>query len=250
MKNQYKLLLTLTVLILASTACVFPRLVPKGTSTPKDLTPVSINEDLANFTEIDIEAAGPIFLVQGGTHNIQIDGPKSIVEDITFEVRNGVLVIKHSKNIWDWVTDNDYPTITITFENLTHFAFEGGSELVANDLHTDSLLVVVQGGASLDMLNLNVDSLEMDIQGGTDIDISGVAGIQTLKFAGGANYDAEDLKSASISLRIEGAVSATIWATDQLDLDLNGAYDVRYYGNPSLTQKIQGVGKVESLGEK
>ncbi len=250
MKNRLRILLTLSMLILASTACAFPRLLPREKSTPKDTTPVSINEDLADFTEIDVEAAGPIFLVQGDTHAIQIDGPKSIVDNITFEVRNGVLLIKHSGNIWDWVTERDYPTITITFENLTRFVFEGGSELVANDLHTDSLSIVMKGGASLDMLNLNVKTLDMVAEGGTDIEISGVAETQKLDFSGGTNFDAEDLRSASVSLHIEGAVSATVWATETLDLDLSGAYDVKYYGNPSLTQDIQGVGNVQGLGEK
>jgi len=250
MKNRLKILFSLTAIFLAISACTFPRLSPKKTSLPKETTPVSVNENLADFTEIDIEGAGPIFLIQGDTHTIQIDGPKSIVEDITFEVRNGVLVIKHSGDMWDWITENDFPTITITFEKLTRFVFEGGSELVANDLQGDSLSVVMEGGASLDMLNLNVNTLEMDVQGGTDIDISGVAGVQTLKFAGGTNYDAENLKSATVSLNIEGVVSATIWVTDTLDLDLSGAYDVKYYGSPSVTQSIQGVGNVEGLGEK
>lgn len=250
MKNRLRILFTLTAIFLAITACGFPRLLPRETSTPKDTTPVSINQDLADFTEIDIEAAGPIYLIQGDTHAIQIEGPKSIVENITFEVRNGVLLIKHSDDDWGWVTDRDFPTITITFKNLTRFVFEGGAELVANDLHTETLSVVMKGGASLDMMNLNVNSLEMDIRGGTDIEISGMAGIQTLKFAGGTNYNAEDLQSSRVSLHIEGAVSATIWVIDTLDLDLNGAYNVKYYGNPSVTQSIKGVGNVEGLGDK
>lgn len=250
MKNRLRILLTLSILIFTVTACVIPRLVPRETSAPADKTPVNVNESLSPFTEIDVEAAGPIFLVQGDTHTIQIDGPKSIVEDITFEVRNGVLLIKHSGTIWDWITDRDYPTITITFENLTRFVFQGGSELVANDLQTDSLFINMQGGASLDMMNLNVRTLEMVVEGGTDIEITGVADAQKLDFSGGTNYKAEDLRSASISLHIEGAVSATVWATEALDLDLSGAYDVKYYGNPSLTQDIQGVGNVQGLGEK
>jgi hypothetical protein len=121
---------------------------------------------------------------------------------------------------------------------------------VAKDLRTDSLSVMLQGGASLDFTNMNVKALDMVIEGGSEIDISGIAETQTLKFAGGTNYDAEDLKSVSVSLKIEGAVSATVWATETLDLDVSGVYNVRYYGNPSVTQKIQGVGNIEGMGEK
>lgn len=250
MKNRLRILLSLSIIIFAMTACTFPRLMPRETSTPKDATPVSINEDLTPFTEIDIEAAGPIFLVQGDKHAILIEGPKNIVEGITYEVRNGVLLVKHSRDMLDWITDRDYPTITITFENLTRFVLEGGTELVAKDLKTDSLSIVMQGGASLDFTNMNVKALDMVIEGGSEIDISGIAETQALKFAGGTNYDAEDLKGISISLKIEGAVSATVWATETLDLDVSGVYNVRYYGNPRVTQKVQGVGNIEGLGEK
>ena len=250
MKNQLKILLALSAIFLAITACAFPRLTQRKTSTPKDTTPVSISEDLPDFTEIDIEAAGPIFLIQGDSHAIQIDGSKSIVEDITFEVRNGVLIIKHSGDKWGWITERDFPTITITFEKLTRFVFEGGSKIIANDLQSESLSIVMQGGASLAMANLNVRDLDLTIEGGAEIDISGIAETQTLDFKGGTNYDAKDLQSASVSLHTEGAVSATVWATVTLDLDLNGAYDVNYYGNPSVTQSIQGVGNVEGLGDK
>ncbi len=250
MKNRLRILLTLSTLIFAITACVFPRLTPRETPVPGDTSFVGVGDTLSNFTEIDIEAAGPIFLVQGDKHAILIEGPKNIVEGITYEVRNGVLLIKHSRDILDWITDRNYPTITITFESLTRFVLEGGSKIIANDLRSESLAIVMQGGASLDMANLNVRDLDLTIEGGSDIDISGVAKSQMLDFKGGTNYDAEDLQSASISLHTEGAVSATVWATETLDLDLNGAYDVRYYGTPSLTQSIQGIGNVEGLGEK
>lgn len=248
MKNRIRILLTLSILVLLTSAC-FPRLV-RTTPDSESQTPISEGQDLAAFTEIDIEAAGPVFLIQGNTHSIQIEGPKGAVEDITFEVRNGVLIIKHSNNIWDWITARDYPTITITFNDLTRFILQGGTELVADDLDTESLTMQLEGGASVKMSNLNVTDLVFDVEGGMDINIDGVAETQTLRFAGGTSYDAENLKSADVKLKIEGAVTATIWATELLDLNLSGAYDVKYYGNPSVTQSVQGVGNVESLGEK
>lgn len=248
MKNRIKILLTLSILVFLTTAC-FPRLV----RTTPETTPkarVTDEGELSPFTEIDVEAAGPILLIQGNTHSIKVEGTQNAVEKITFEVRNGVLIIKHSNDIWDWITDKDFPSITITFVDLTCFVLEGGTELVANDLKTDSLTMDLQGGASVKMSNLNVNTLEFDVQGGTDIKIDGVAKNQTLDFAGGINYKAEDLQSADVRLKMEGAGSATVWATESLDLDLSGAYDVKYYGNPSVTQRVQGVGNVESLGEK
>lgn len=249
MKSRFKLLLILSILAVITTACS-PSLVRRSTPKPDSQIPVIEAFELAPFTKIDIEAAGPIILIQGNTHAIQIEGLQNVVKDITFEVRDGVLVIKHSNTIWDWITERDFPTITITFKNLTHFNQQGGSELVANNLQSESLSMVMRGGASVNILDLNVDTFMLQVEGGAHINISGIAASQTASFQGGSNYDAEELRSDSVRLKIEGAVSATVWATELLDLDLNGAYDVKYYGSPSLTQSIKGVGSVESMGDK
>ncbi len=94
------------------------------------------------------------------------------------------------------------------------------------------------------------DSLDLHVEGGANINIDGVVESQTLRFAGGTNYDAKDLQSATVNLRTDGAVSATIWVADALNLNLSGVYNVRYYGNPAITQNVQGIGNIEGLGDK
>ncbi|NLB70696.1 MAG: DUF2807 domain-containing protein [Chloroflexi bacterium] len=249
MITRLKILLTLSILVLATNACI-PRLVRRTTPEPSSQTQITQEADLTPFNEIDIEAAGRIFLVQGTSNSIKIEGLQSVVDDISYKVSNGALVITHTNRIWGWISDRDFPTITITFENLNQFKMQGGTELVANNLKTDSLTMIMEGGASVQMENLEVDTLNLKLEGGLDFNVDGSAHNQIIHFQGGVNYDAGDLKSNSIELKLEGAGSATIWATESLDLDLSGAYNVNYYGNPNLNQNIQGVGNVESLGEK
>ncbi len=263
MKNRIKLFLTLLVFIFVVSACSLPRLVPRTTPAPDDQnlipgetnmpgdkTPISEGQKLDTFTKIDIQAGGPIFLIQGDSHSIQIEGRRDIVKDITYQVKNGVLMVRYSRDVWGWFSAFDYPTITIHFKDLEQFTLEGGSEVVANDVQSENLRMDFRGGASLEMKNLKADSLDLQVEGGANINIDGVVETQTLRFAGGTNYDGEDLQSATVNLHTEGAVSVTVWVTDALDLDLSGVYNVQYYGNPAITQNVQGAGNIERLGDK
>lgn len=264
MRNRIKIIIALSIFVLAASACGIPHLVPRTTSVPEDKdmipsdetslsedkTPISEGQNLDTFTKIDIRGGGPIFLIQGDSHSIQIEGRRSIVEDITYEVKDGVLIIRFIRDIPNWLSTFDYPTITINFKQLDQFVFEGGSEVIANDIHSKTLTMEIRGGASLEMKNLMADSLDLHVEGGANINIDGVVESQTLRFAGGTNYDAKDLQSATVNLRTDGAVSATIWAADALNLNLAGVYNVRYYGNPAITQNVQGIGNIEGLGDK
>ena len=57
-------------------------------------------------------------------------------------------------------------------------------------------------------------------------------------------------KNLIVDLKAEGAVDAKVWAVNELTLKLSGAYNVKYYGDPSIKQEVEGVGSVEGLGNK
>lgn len=250
MKNNTRVLLFLLALLLVSTAC-FP-LKKKGappTNDPNE-TRITISENLTEFTKIDIESAGKINLVQGDSHSIEIEGPKSMIDRIKYSVSNGTLKVTLDRSFWQWFTEYTLPVMTITFANLEELDFKGGSKLTLNDLTTENLVIDIEGGAQVVMENLSARFLDFSMQGGGDVEITGVADIQKIRAEGGVNYQAGDLKSLNVDLNAQGAVNAEIWATTELILKLSGAYNVSYYGEPSIKQDVEGVGTIEGLGTK
>ena len=254
MKTNLKILITLIVVLFAASACI-PRLVPRTTPEPDadssaSDTPVTEEQDLQAFTEIDIEGAGVIYLVQGSGHSIVIDGTQHVLNRISYEVRNNVLIVDYESHFLDWPSVNDYPTITITFEELDHFKFQGGGEIIADGIDSDSLDIDIQGGIRFDLTDLSAATFDLTAEGGAAIAVSGRAQTQKVKLAGGSSYEAEDLQSSNVAIKADGGISIVVWATETLNLDLTGAYNVKYYGNPSVTQNVQGIGNIEDLGEK
>ena len=71
---------------------------------------------------------------------------------------------------------------------------------------------------------------------------SGGAGFRYLDYTG------KDLQSADTKVVVSGFGSATVSASDTLDVRITGSGNVDYYGKPEVTQTITGFGKLSSKG--
>lgn len=252
MKNRFRLLAFLSVLLLTTMACSITRRTPTPppAADEKDQNVlVSEIRQLGEFTKIDMDGGAKVNLVQGNQHSIVVEGSRRVVDQVVTEVKDGVLEIRYRdrKLFENWAENL---TLTITFANLSDFRLDGGAELKADNLNLEGLSIAINGGASVKLENLLANTLTMKIAGGGDIRVSGIVENQDVEVSGGTNYQAEDLKSSNVSVKVIGAANVEIWATGTLDLDLAGAYSVKYWGSPVITQKISGLGEVKALGEK
>jgi len=252
MKNRFRLMAFLSVLLLTTMACSITRrtLTPTPQTIEKDQTMlVSEIRQLGVFTKIEMDGGATVILVQGNEHSIKVEGTQRIVDQLRTEVKDGVLVIDYrDRKLFELWAEN--PTLTITFKDLSDFKLDGGVELKADDLNLEKIKFTINGGASVRLNNLVVNTLNMSLAGGGDIHVSGVAENLTIDVSGGTNFEAGDLKCANVSVKIAGAGNVEVWVTDKLNLDLAGAYSVSYWGSPEITQSIAGIGQVKALGEK
>lgn len=252
MKNSFRLLAFLSVLLMMSVACSLTRnsQVPNPQSDQDDQK-ISVSEirQLDTFSKIEMEGGAKVMLVQGDEYSIKVEGTKRIVDQVTTEVKDGVLMIDYrdKKLIKLWI---DSPTLTITFPDLSSFRLDGGAELKADGLKLDILNFKINGGANVRMNDLAVNTLNMTVDGGSDVHVSGAAENLSIDIMGGTNFESEDFECANVNVEVDGAANVVVWATQTLKLDLAGAYSVSYWGSPVITQSIGGIGQVKALGNK
>ncbi len=252
MNNRFRLIAFLSVLLLTTMACGITRRTPTpppATNEKDQNVLVSELRQLGEFTRIDMDGGAKVNLVQGSEHSITVEGSRRVVDQVLTEVKDGVLEIHYrdKKLFENWA---ESLTLTITFTNLSDFRLDGGVELYADGLNLENLNIIINGGANVKMNNLLANTLGMSLAGGGDIHISGIAENHTVNVSGGTNYQAEDLKSAYVSVKVIGAANVVVWATETLNLDLAGAYSVNYWGSPQITQSVTGLGEIKALGEK
>ena len=66
---------------------------------------------------------------------------------------------------------------------------------------------------------------------------------------GASEYEAKELLCNNIKAELNGASMMKISVTDLLDVEVNGAGEVSYYGSPEVKSDVHGAGKVKQKSE-
>ena len=89
---------------------------------------------------------------------------------------------------------------------------------------------------------------EISVNGAGNITIAdGKASSLRIALNGAATIDAQNYEVDSVSVNLSGAGDVKIWAVSGLDYQISGVGTVRYRGNPTLSGRTNGLGRVNRL---
>ena len=208
---------------------------------------VTEEREIGDFSQVSLEGFGELTITQGDAPELTITAEDNILNKIITEVRGDTLVITFEKGF------NVAPTKKIQFElvvtELEGLTLSGAGDIFINALESTSLDVTISGAGSLDIYHLEAKTVTIELSGAGDVEITGEVADQTLRLSGAGSYDAGDLQSQTAVVEISGFGNSTLWAEDALDITMDGAGQLEYYGQPVVSQHISGAGSIESLGE-
>ena len=236
-------LLALSVTSVSFIGCPGPRIVGSG---------VVITEarDASGFDAIRIRGFGQINLVQGEEEGLVIEGEDNIVEILRTRVEGTQLIIDFEPDLQNATIIPTEPLIIdVMLIDIDTVEVEGAAEVTTESLVTDTLELSVEGAAECTLTGLDVTSVMTQVDGAAQITMAGMAMTQGVELNGIAEYDAPTLMTDTTVIEVNGIGSATVWATNVLDVTLNSIGDVSYYGSPTVMSDINGFGSVDRLGE-
>jgi hypothetical protein len=211
----------------------------------------SEDRDVKDFHAIDISGTGEAVILQGDKEGIHIEAEDNLLPYLETKVDNGVLYIgtKHDGTITSFV-----PTRPILYKiyvkDLDRFSISGAVKVTSESLTAQSLALNISGTAIVDLKKISAENIDSNVSGTATIHLAGKSGKQTLNLSGLSNYDASDLECDTVILDGSGTSKVVIWVHNTLKMNLSGAANVDYYGNPSVTKEVSGVANIVSHGEK
>ncbi len=212
---------------------------------------VSESREVSGFGKVRLDGAGRLFITQGEEESLEIEAEDNLMDKLTSDVEDGTLVLGYEEKPWrTTVIPTNGITYTLTVKDLTGVTFNGAGDLEMAALETSSLDVEINGAGQLSIDELTAENLMVHIAGTSTISVSGQVSTQEVVIDGAGNYKAEDLKTESTSIEINGIGNAIVWAIDTLEINIDGGGTVNYYGTPSVTQDINGLGDINNRGEK
>lgn len=188
----------------------------------KDDKLVTRNISLSDFNSISNEFIADVKYTQGPT-SFTVSAPQYILDRLSVEVRDSVLVIGNNK---DDGRINDVPNVKVTcsspnlksvnVDGMGDFEWKGGTagnlKLVVNGMgdlkwengHCESLEMYINGMGDIECKNITGNSIIGAVEGHGDIEISGSFVSGRLSIEGLGDIDAKKLDCPALSTSVDG----------------------------------------------
>ena len=169
------------------------------------------------FNSINIKGAYAVEIVCQKEQSVEIQAPEDILTLVQTEVRDDILFIFLKNNI----PNDKNINIKISAIKLRNIYASGANNIQVNNLKNKQT-------------NINFD-------GSSNSEISGETEDLNVTISGQANFDAQEFVSQRVNLDLSGSVMAEVQANEELNIAMNGAGAIFYYGDPkTVTRKIKG----------
>jgi hypothetical protein len=222
-------------------------------------TPVKKSINVDDFTGIRVNGNYQVFLKQGNTLKVRVEGEESKIKKISTTVKDGVWSIQsqsakgskcgHYSN-YNYNGQNGSQTamkVYITMPKLTSISVSGtGKVSTENTFKVKTIDLSISGSGKM-RLGLNANSIEGNLCGSGKMVLKGTAKHLEAKVMGSGDVDAESMKAENANVSITGSGDINIHATTYLKAKVSGSGDVFYKGSPSVHKKVTGSGGVSRL---
>lgn len=195
-----------------------------------------------SFNKIFVEGNFKVFLYQAEKPYLRVVAPSDDLYDaMIVETRNSTLEISVGKPNFNL----SRVELHIGFGELQALHAKGGMKLVTDGfVEVDDFKVLVEGGARVNM-KMKARSIGVVSNGSAIFDLSGITNTLSVKVAGAGHVNARELTAKEVTFRVEGVGFGSVYATDLLDVKIEGVGKVTYKGSPTVRRIIEGLGKVE-----
>lgn len=192
-----------------------------------------------------------LFISQGEQEGLTIEAPPEYLDRLHSQVKDGKLTVRLRGN---WLQELEDALATclnrphiiyyLKVRKLTSLEVQCAYRVHATRIETPHLRLRLNGAGDLKLDWLSAESLEVHHSGTGTLRISGQVEQQSVVLDGVGSYLALGLESRRARLRLSGAGLARVRVSEELDARLRGVGALEYSGQPRVSQRISGSGRV------
>jgi hypothetical protein len=210
-----------------------------GSDAPGPIT--SQERDISGVHVVDLQTSGDLTIRIRDTESLSITAPASVIDDLTSDVADGVLVLgtKPNRRV------NGTVSYILMVPSLEGIRLEGSGSIAGCGVLTGDGHLASTGSGSVKLSNLTLSSLSANISGSGDVTISGTSEGSVVVLTGSGAYDGSGLRTRHTTVTSTGSGQARVNAADDLDVTLSGSGEVIYSGAPAQVHRvISGSGNI------
>lgn len=236
------LLLAVAVTVGGTLAWLFLASGPRGGGDP-----AREQRALPAFSRVAVEGFADVVLVPGGAESVTVETSAKHLARVRTEVADGTLTVAgdHTRRWWGLVGSGRPARITVVYRTLDAISASGAVKIRADGLKADRLRIAASGATSLRINDLDARELVLSGSGATKAELAGRALAQRIAISGAGDYRGSELFGDDARVTVSGAGRVVVNVERTLDIGISGAGSVEYLGNPKVTERISGAGRIK-----
>lgn len=197
-----------------------------------------------DFDGIAISISANVYLTQGNTQKVVVEGQANIIANIEREVKKGTWEIGFEKSTKNTKRVNIY----ITIPDLTSIAVAGSGDVTTESdfKGMGDLSIFIAGSGNVNVRG-DAKSLDLSIAGSGDVKMEGTAPTVEVSIAGSGDVDLKSFMSQNCEVNIAGSGDCNVNVNGKLDVSIIGSGDVYYIGEAKVRSSVAGSGDVHEM---
>lgn len=201
---------------------------------------------VSSFNAIDLAISADVFVRQGGTQSLVLEGSDNDLEKVVTEVSGTELKIKTRPGTWRI----GRVTIYITMQDVEKLHISGSGNIKSeNGIQSKDLELSISGSGNITIPDLTTSKVNATISGSGNISYSGKSSAEESKVMviGSGNIDAQEFTAKDTRVTITGSGDCKVNASENLDIMITGSGNVYYSGKAQINANVTGSGKVRQI---
>jgi len=203
-----------------------PGITGSGTLVTRDIA-------VSDFSSIDAGGAMKINVTQGDAPHVSVTADDNLWQYLDVHADGGVLHVSLKGGSFR----NTHVSADITVAHLNRLSVAGATNAIVHGVRaTDGHLDLQLSGASTLDGDVNARDMGIDISGASTAKLSGQTDRLDVTVSGASHALLRQLQSQTTHANVNGASSADIHASGNLDYDVSGASHLSYAGGAAVKQ--------------
>jgi hypothetical protein len=216
------------------------------------------------FSSISMGGSGTL-RVHKGAQKVELTCDSNILPYITTDVEGGELKIGFKP--FTSINKATKMQFDVTLPDLKGVRLAGSGDAYVDAFKGDSFSASLSGSGGIKAaLEYRSVSLKLSGSGGFDATVKakefdlrctgsggafvkGSADRVDVAMSGSADLGGRDLATQDARIIVSGSSHIEIRAAKSIDVTLSGSGDLRYWGNPSISQRVSGSGRIVKAGD-
>jgi len=199
--------------------------------------------DASGFDEVLWDLAGELSIEQGARDHVEIEAEPAVLARVASSVSHGRLTLAFTAG--PAIVTRLPLRVRVELRALRSLESRGSGSTRIGPLRADELRLDLDGSGDLALARLDARRLELRLTGSGDVDIDGGSlDSQRIVLAGSGSVRAARLDSRDTEATIAGSGNIELAASRRLVARIDGSGEIRYRGDPAVTEAIGGAGTV------